>query len=615
MSITGNWERRRVSRREFLAMGSMSAAALALGTQGMWLPRAGLAQTSSRPYSWNPATYPFKLGVASGDPELYDTASGKKASVVLWTRLVPGKPYIRPGDPELSQSISVQGDSLKGRGNLSVGLEVGIDGSTTALRQITATAEENFGHSVHQEVDGLEPGRRYWYRFTYEGQQSRPVGYFKTPSTTLTRPLKFAFASCQRWTSAYYPAYRAIAGRTDLDLVVHLGDYIYEAAPSKGGTADLQHSAIQQGSEWCETLFDYRTRHAQYKTDLDLQAAHAAHLWLVTWDDHEVENDYSNTKSWYTSLSELNARRLAAYQAYYEHMPIRRRSRAGVVYVQEVRDAAGALKGVKKINLNRQVAYGTPSAPLAQFLVLDSRQLRTEQPCPEQAGGSLIEPNCTERTQDPILRNQEKVRRHTILSAEGNMNLSSPWSQDVQENWLKTRLTSSPRWNVLAQQIPMFQYNHYDWSGNYYYDAWDAYTAVRSRIFNHIEQKGVPNPVVLTGDMHSAWAANLEKNFNDTTRTDVLATEFCATSISSGLSAGWDSTYKNAFGRKGNTHVKFYDGRTGGYGLCTVDKDKWTTEYYLAGTSAPIKTYWVYAKGSGPSGSYGLIDPNTNRPA
>ena len=165
----------------------------------------------------------------------------------------------------------------------------------------------------------------------------------------------------------------------------------------------------------------------------------------------------------------------------------------------------------------------------------------------------------------------------------------------------------------------MFQYNHYDWTGNWYSESWDSYTAVRGRIFNHIAQNNVPNAVVITGDMHSSWAANLEKNFNDKTVTDIVGTEFCPTSISSTLSKGagsWDETYKNAFNRTGNKHVKFYNGQNGGYALCTVDNNRCTMEHYLAGSpTKPMKTYWVYAKGSGPSGSYGIIDPNTNKPA
>ena len=423
MSITGNWERRRLSRRDFLAASGMSAAALALGAQGLWLPRRSLAQTSTDP------SYPFKLGVASGDPQLHGTGSSQTASVVLWTRLVPGKPYIRPGDGEsaLNDLVQIQGDSMQRvQADPEVPLEVGevnSDGSRgSAISGLSivnwdgtksssaAKAETKFGHSVHAVVEGLKPGQRYWYRFTYEHPEPSTVGFFKTPATQMDS-LKFAFASCQHWENGLYGAYLDIANRKDLDLVVHLGDYIYEGAPAKSASrnlpADRVHSAIQDTSDWCETLFDYRTRHAQYKTDPNLQAAHAAHLWLVTWDDHEVENDYAGGMSWYDQ-SVFTDRRAAAYQAYYEHMPLRPDS-------PTVTDGK-----VTNVQLNRQVTYGS----LIQFLVLDTRQFRTEQPCGDQ--GSLIESSCKERSQDPILDGKKPRRRHSILSAEGPLSDRSP---------------------------------------------------------------------------------------------------------------------------------------------------------------------------------------------
>jgi alkaline phosphatase D len=216
-----------------------------------------------------------------------------------------------------------------------------------------------------------------------------------------------------------------------------------------------RHSDVADPSWGCNTLADFRNRHAQYKTDPDLQAAHAAHPWVVTWDDHEVENDYAGTTSWYRQ-SDFAQRRAAAYQAYFEHMPIRPSS----VHL----DAQG--KVVINIDLYRQIAYGT----LAQFLVLDTRQYRTDQPCPSQ--GELIESTCKDRLQDPILRNNKPYRRHTMLGADGLATESNPWLKDKQESWLKGKLTSSgPMWNILAQQVPMFQYDHRSWYGNYYSEA------------------------------------------------------------------------------------------------------------------------------------------------
>ncbi len=564
LSITGNWDQRRISRRDFLAMSGMSAAALALGTRDLWLPRSSLAQTAG-------SSSPFKLGVASGDPW--------PNSVVLWTRLTPGDPLNGGGTPS----------------STTVGWEVAADTNfTTIVRSGTATADPKFAHSVHVEVDGLEPAKRYYYRFK-NGAYISPTGRTKTAwaasNSQAPSSMRFALASCQHWESGYYTAYGHMANQ-DLDLVVHVGDYIYEGAPSSG-TVLRKHSAVADPSWGCNTLADYRNRHAQYKTDRHLQAAHAAHPWVVVWDDHEVENDYVGTNSWYRQ-SDFANRRAAAYQAYYEHMPLRRSS--------VILDTQGK---VANIDLYRQISYGN----LAQFCVLDTRQFRSYWACPNQ--GTLIEASCKERTADPVMTNNKPSRRHTYLGGKfmGSYTESSPWLKDSQEIWLKGKLSSpGPTWNVLAQQVIMFKYDHRDWSGNYYSESWDSYSATRDRLLKHIIEKKVRNPIVLSGDMHSSWASNLESNFHDSLTSDIIGAEFTGTSISSGLSSGWDTTYKNALPY--NKHVKHYDGRQGGYLLCTLNEARWRTDYVLAAslkdnnnTSATVpKTLYVDAKASGSSG-------------
>lgn len=581
MSIMGNWDQRRISRRRFLAISGMGAATLALGAHGLWLPRRGLAQPTPPPSS---AVY-FKLGVASGEP-LYDGTSG--SSVVLWTRLTPGDPLKGGGMPA-------------GQGDVEVGLKVGKvnpDGSfgTTAVDQ-QAIAEAKYAHSVHHELTGLDPGTRYWYQFTlpsespYNGEVS-PVGYTKTApaSGSSVSGMRFAVAACQHWESGLYPAYHHMA-QQDLDLVIHLGDYIYEGTPTKNPPIPgRQHSAVADPSFGCNTLADYRNRHAQYKTDKNLQEAHRKHPWVVAWDDHEVENDYVGTNSWYRQ-SDFANRRAAAYQAYYEHMPLRRSSM--------ILDTQGK---VANIDLYRQISYGD----LARFLVLDTRQYRSYWACPDQ--GSLIESSCNDRLQDPIYRRRRRrrrrpYRRHTYLGGKvmGSHTEPSPWLKDDQESWLKEKLTSSGSlWNVLAQQVIMFKYDHRDATGNYYSESWDSYSATRDRVLKHIIQNSVRNPVVLSGDMHSAWASNLESNFLDSLNSDVIGTEFVSTSMSSGLSSGWKTTYENALPY--NKHVKYYDGRQGGYLLCTIDKYNWKSEYLLAqsrtndqSSLSTIATWYVHA--------------------
>jgi alkaline phosphatase D len=566
LSITGNWERRCLSRRDFLAASGMGAAALALGAQGLWLPRSGLAQTSSDP---------FKLGVASGDP--------LPNSVVLWTRLTPGDPLNGGGTPSSTDVL----------------WEVARDANfTTLVRSGTAKAESQFAYSVHVDAgvegtgDQLSSGTHYYYRFK-NGSYTSPTGRTKTVPAANASPasMKFALASCQHWESGYYTAYGHMATQ-DLDLIVHVGDYIYEGAPS-GGNVLRKHSAVVDSSWGCNTLADYRNRHAQYKTDKHLRAAHAAHPWVVVWDDHEVENDYVGTNSWYRQ-SDFANRRAAAYQAYYEHMPLRRESLT-----------LNGSQQVTNIRLYRPISYGQ----LAQFSVLDTRQFRSYWACANQ--GSLIEDNCSERTQDPIIKSRKPYRRHASLGGEtmGLYSEPSPWLKDSQENWLKERLaSSSSRWNIMAQQVIMFKYDHNDWSGDYYSEAWDSYSATRDRILKHIVDRKVPNPVVLSGDMHSGWASNLESNFYDTSTSDVIGAEFTTTSITSGLSSGWDTTYKNAL--SANRHVKHYEGRQGGYLLCTLDNTRWKTEYIVAAslkddnnTNATVsKTLYLNAKDSGSSG-------------
>ena len=334
-------------------------------------------------------------------------------SVVLWTRLTPGNPLTGGGTPA----------------STTLSWEVAADvGFTTIVRSRTATASSQFAYSLHIDAgvqggpigSNLSSSTTYYYRFKNGGYTS-PTGRTKTApaSGASVSSMRLAFASCQHWESGLYPAYRHMA-QQGLDLVVHLGDYIYEGAlPS--GNVPRRHSAVADSSWGCNTLADYRNRHAQYKTDPNLQAAHAQHPWVCTWDDHEVENDYAGTKSWYRQ-SDFAQRRANAYRAYYEHMPLR----DSVL----VRKTDGTIDW-SRLNLYRSITYGA----LAQLLVLDLRQYRTEQPCGDQ--GSLIETSCKDRLQDPITRLN---RRHTIL---GGPTLGTTPGQDAQEIWLKGKLTSS----------------------------------------------------------------------------------------------------------------------------------------------------------------------------
>ena len=230
---------------------------------------------------------PFRLGVASGYPQ--------SGGMVLWTRLVAN----------LETAI------------VPVRWEIADD---EAMRKVvargTAEAHPAWAHSVHVEVSGLEPDRWYWYRF-YAGDAASPVARTRTapvPGAPVSR-LRFAFASCQHYEQGWFTAYRHMAA-DDLDLVVFLGDYIYES--SWGREHVRKHNAPEP-----YTLDDYRARYALYKGDADLQAAHRAFPWIVTWDDHEVDNDYANDRPEDgMPAAQFLLRRAAAYKAYYEHMPL-----------------------------------------------------------------------------------------------------------------------------------------------------------------------------------------------------------------------------------------------------------------------------------------------------
>ena len=306
----------------------------------------GLAITSQlRPVVALPtfSAYPFSLGVASGDP-LPD-------SVVLWTRLAP--------------------DPLNGGGmppkNVPIKWQVALDEKMTKVVQRgTVIATPELSHSVRVDVRGLKPERWYWYQFQV-GKEVSPVGRTRTAPELGKRikQFRFAFVNCQDWQNGYYTAYKHVADE-ELDLVVHLGDYIYEYGP-------LPNGPRQHNSPKIVTLADYRNRHALYRTDPNLQAAHAAFPWIVTWDDHEVEDNYANDISSLNNISptEFLVQRANAYQAYYEHMPLRESS----------------LPNGPDMLLYRRFTFGD----LAQFNVLDTRQYRSDQPCDDG-----LKPRCPE---------------------------------------------------------------------------------------------------------------------------------------------------------------------------------------------------------------------------
>ncbi|MCP2167770.1 alkaline phosphatase D family protein [Goodfellowiella coeruleoviolacea] len=461
----------KVNRRIFVLGGLAAASTLAL----------------SRPASAALA-FPFNLGVASGDP-LPD-------GVVLWTRLA-----LAP----------LNADGQGGMPNQSIPVEWQVatdDKFTSIVRSGTVTATYADAHSVHVEVDGLQPDYEYYYRFRAEGHIS-PVGRTRTAPAldVVGRDLLMAFTSCAHYESGYYTVYRRMAEERP-DLVLHLGDYIYEDGASSGEGVVRSHAGGELVS-----LADYRRRYAQYKSDVDLQAAHAAAPWLVVPDDHEVENNYANMvrndNSPALDLTGWKNRRAAAYRAYYENMPLR----------------GPAKPNGADILLYRRVRWGQ----LATFHMLDTRQYRDDQACGD---GTKYCPEA------------------------GDPRRSLPGI--TQENWLLDGLAQrNGVWDVIGQQV--FFARRANASDAVSMDAWDGYPASRDRIQKGWVQRGVRNPVVLTGDVHRAWANDLKVDFANPA-APVVGTELVTSSVSSGGDGTASTTIPDA---AYNPHLKFYSQRRG----------------------------------------------------
>ena len=488
-----------LTRRLFLAYGyGATLAALPL------LPARADAATGVRPRMAFQED-PFRLGVASGDPDA--------TSVVLWTKLAP-----RPLDP----------DGGMPNAPVTVQWEVAEDEvMKTIVRSGTAMAAPLLGHTVHVEVEGLRPDRWYWYRFRAGDAQS-PVGRTRTLPEPTASPqrLRFAVASCQHYETGLFTAYEQMA-QDDLDLVLHLGDYIYEGA---GSNSRLRKHAGPK----LMTLADYRVRYSQYRADPLLHRMHARCPWLVTWDDHEVENNYAGEirSRQGADVAEFLLQRANAYQAYYEMMPLRRRS----------------LPRGPDLALYRKASFGR----LAELLVLDTRQYRSDQPNGDR-GADL-----NAAALDP---------KNTLLGTK-------------QREWLQASLAGSRgTWNVLAQQVMMALVDRARGEGrSYSMDQWAGYTHERMELVRFLAERRVPNPVVLTGDIHSNWVNDLRVD-DRKPETPVVATEFIGTSITSGGNGvdrpqGLDTLLAE------NPCVRFHN-RQRGYIRCTLTPGAWQSDFVV----------------------------------
>jgi alkaline phosphatase D len=461
----------------------------------------------------NAAGYPFSLGVASGSP-LPD-------SVILWTRILPD-----PLDANSAPRLAVP-----------LRWEVAQD---EAFRRVVANgsaiATPALAHSVRVNVTGLQPGHWYWYRFML-GDAVSPAGRTRTAPAANVMPdlLKLAVASCQHWEFGSYAAHRYIAA-SQPDLVAFLGDYIYE-----WGAFQRQHPqrAVRQNESF--TLESYRQRYAQYKTDPDLQAAHLAAPWIVTWDDHEVANDYAADRD-ERSSADFAARRAAAYQAFYEHMPLRLPSP----------------QSFASVRMFQRYDWGR----LARFHVLDDRQYRAYEVCSRNGlgGSNSVSPRACPSLLDPS---------RTMLGLD-------------QEAWLEDGLqTSKARWNILAQQTLMAQSTQVpivgEDGGRFWTDGWDGYPAARRRLLDTLLKTRTSNPLVLGGDVHTFYATELRRDFKRPESKDnpVIATEFVGTSVTSSSRPQQRTAQYVAM----NPHIKYGRSDKRGYMLMEVTPTETRTRF------------------------------------
>jgi alkaline phosphatase D len=442
---------------------------------------------------------PFACGVASGDP----TARG----VVLWTRLMPDAVREQPWQRE----------------RVEIRWEVASDeGMRRIVKRGKSLATPELGHSVHAEVDGLEPARWYWYRF-HAGGAASPTGRTRTAPAAAVDKLRFAFASCQHFEQGLYTAYHHMV-EEDLDVVVHLGDYIYE------GAARPNLVRAHTGGE-IVSLSDYRNRYALYRSDPLLREAHRTLPFIVTWDDHEVDNNYAaDVPEDSQTRQAFFERRANAYQAYYEAMPLRRSS----------------LPRGSSMQLYRDLSYG----PLARFFVLDTRQYRSDQPC-----GDGDKPPCPEMT----------AAAQTMFG-------------DGQERWLTAGLSrSQARWNILCNQVMMAKIDRDGSDGERYpMDQWSGYETARLRFMRFLAERKPSNPVVVTGDVHSNWVCELRERFREPS-SPAVAVEFTGTSISSG-GDGADVPERVAAYLADNPQIKFHNAQRG-YVVCEASAGSMRAEY------------------------------------
>lgn len=459
--------------------------------------------------------YPFSLGVASGDPA--------PDGFVIWTRLAP-----RPLDEHGGMPLRP----------VAVRWEVAEDDRLArVVRSGEAMARPELAHSLHIEVAGLNPRRPYWYRFRLEGGDASPIGMARTAPAAHDDPdrVRLAVAGCQHYQGGWFDAWRHLSQEPDLDAVFHYGDYIYEGGPvadppvildARGRPADRRHVGGELYS-----LDDYRRRYAQYKTDPDLQAAHAAAAFIVSFDDHEVDNNWAGDFDQDGTPPEaFILRRQSAMQAWYEHMPVRR----------------GQMPGAHGLTMHRRLDYGR----LMRMHVLDTRSYRSGQPC--------------ERPNETHCR-PPRASDVTMLGA-------------AQEGWLAEGLRNEAAWNLIAQQVFVMPVLRKAPSGEVRTgggDTWGGYPEARARLVGTIADLKLSNVVVASGDAHIHAVGTVPLR-DDEPDGPAAAVEFLATSIASGGDGAAETEGAKAM-LVGSPHMKLVNAQRG-YQTFDVTPREWRTD-------------------------------------
>ena len=465
------WTLPRVTRRGFLVGVAATAAVAAAGCSGgddddkRSGGDQGLGPTTTR-HAARLSGDPFQLGVASGDP-LADR-------VILWTRLTPTP--LTPGlagmpDDKVDVIWQVATDERFGK----------------VVTQGVATADPADAHAVHVDADGLHPASDYFYRFTV-GEWTSPVGRTRTaaaPGEPLDK-LALGIVTCQFFGGGRYGAYRNLLDE-DVDLVVHLGDYIYELPIARTDQKVLPEAIPV-------TLEDYRLRYASYRSDTDLQAAHARYPFMCMWDDHEVQNNYAgdHLQSPDVPAEEVRQLKAAAYRAYWEHLPLRLSRPDG-----------------PEMTLYRDATFGD----LARLYLLDERQYADEPPCRDEVASDFGD--CAAR-----------------------LGGDRAYLGDEQEAWFtEASGAGGVAWNLIGNPTAIAGIN----SGTaakpqYYLENWNGYPGARRRFLQGLSGDDVANPVMLTGDWHAGMVADVHLDPEDLD-TPVVAVELMTPAISSMIDA------------------------------------------------------------------------------